>query len=147
MTTKQLSYSVLLVAGVFTMGACKKSFLNVEPKGQFLESNYYRNETEAYNGLVAVYDLVGFQAGGYVTKIGTMDAGSDDHLAGGGGPNDVTAYQVMSNYTLTPATGPQGTFGPRVSPVCSGPIYCCRNCLKCRWMRIRRNDLLPRQNS
>lgn len=108
MNTKQITYSILLAAGLLSASACKKSFLDVEPKGQFLESNYYRNETEAYNGLVAVYDLVGFQAGGYVTKIGTMDAASDDHYAGGGGVNDVTNYQVMTNYTLSPATGPQG---------------------------------------
>lgn len=107
MKTNQIKYSVLLAASILTLGACSKSFLKVEPKGQFLESNYYRNQTEAFNGLIAVYDAVGWQGGGYVTKIGTMDAASDDHVAGGGGPNDITNYQVMSNYTLTPSTGPQ----------------------------------------
>jgi hypothetical protein len=108
MKTNHIKYSVLLAAGVLTLGSCSKSFLKVEPKGQFIESGYYRNQGEAFNGLIAVYDAVGFQSGGYITKIGTMDAGSDDHVAGGGGPNDITSYQVMSNYTLTPATGPQG---------------------------------------
>jgi hypothetical protein len=106
MTTKQITYSILVTAGIFA-AACDKTFLEADPKGQFLEDKYYRNEQEAYNGLVAIYDVVGWQANGYVTKIGTMDAASDDHFAGGGGPNDVTQYQVISNYTLTPAVGPQ----------------------------------------
>lgn len=88
------------------IGSCKKSFLEVKPVGTNLESNYYRNETEAFNGLIAVYDVVGWQGGGLVSKVGAMDAGSDDQLAGGGGPNDITDYQVISNYTLDPATGP-----------------------------------------
>ncbi|MDF2192118.1 RagB/SusD family nutrient uptake outer membrane protein [Paraflavitalea sp. CAU 1676] len=105
MKTLQIAYSVLIAAGLLTT-SCNKEFLEADPRGQFLEDKYYRNEQEAYNGLVAVYDVVGWQGGGYVTKIGTMDAGSDDHFAGGGGPNDITNYQVFSNYTLSPAVGP-----------------------------------------
>ncbi len=97
----------MMVAGLLT-ASCSKEFLKADPKGQFLEDGYYRNEQEAYNGLVAVYDVVGWQGNGYVTKIGTMDAGSDDHYAGGGGPNDIANYQVISNYTLSPSNGPQG---------------------------------------
>jgi hypothetical protein len=107
MKTKQIAYSILLAAGVVTI-SCGKSWLEAKPRGQFLEDQYYRNESEAYNGLVAVYDVVGWQGGGYVTKIGTMDCASDDHYAGGGGPNDITNYQVISNYTLSPSVGPQG---------------------------------------
>ncbi len=54
-----------------------------------------------------MYDIVGYQGSGFVTKVGALDAASDDHFAGGGGPNDVTGLQVFSNYTLTPAQGPQ----------------------------------------
>jgi len=88
--------------------ACKKSFLDVTPKGTNLESGYYQNATEAFNGLVAVYDVVGWQGGGFVTKENAMDAGSDDHYAGGGSATDISDLQVFSNYTLTPASGPQG---------------------------------------
>jgi hypothetical protein len=89
-------------------GSCSDKFLEVQPRGQNQQDSYYRNATEAFNGLTAIYDVVGWQANGYVTKVGAMDAGSDDHLAGGGGPNDVTAFQVFSTYTLTPDVGPQG---------------------------------------
>lgn len=98
----------IAAAGITILAACSKSFLEIDPKGQFIESNYYRNQDEAFAGLVAVYDVVGWQGSGFITKIGALMAASDDHMAGGGGPNDVTALQVFSKYTHDPATGPQG---------------------------------------
>lgn len=106
MKTRQIPYIIAAVLGLQLAGGCSTSFLEVKPKGTDLEANYYRNATEAFNGLIAVYDVVGWQGSGYITKVGAMDAGSDDHLAGGGGENDVTAFQVFSNYTLSPAQGP-----------------------------------------
>ncbi|MFD1820596.1 Starch-binding associating with outer membrane [Pseudarcicella hirudinis] len=100
-------YIAGLVIGVQLLSSCTTDFLEVKPKGTDLESNYYRNQQEAFNGLVAVYDVVGWQGSGFVTKIGALNAASDDHYAGGGGANDITSFQVFSNYTLTPATGPQ----------------------------------------
>ncbi|CCG98288.1 RagB/SusD domain protein [Fibrella aestuarina BUZ 2] len=99
--------ALLLVMGLLG-GSCTTEFLEVRPKGTDLEANYYRNQQEAFNGLVAVYDVVGWQSSGYITKIGALNAASDDHFAGGGGPSDINAFQVISNYTLTPDTGPQG---------------------------------------
>ncbi|ASZ11596.1 RagB/SusD family nutrient uptake outer membrane protein [Chitinophaga pendula] len=107
MKVKYISYITLLAAGMQLASSCSKSFIEVDPKGTFLEDNYYRNQQEAFNGLVAVYDIVGWQSSGYITKIGALNAASDDNFAGGGGPNDVSDFQVFSNYTLTPATGPQ----------------------------------------
>ena len=106
MNIKYIPAIALFTASLLT-GACSKSFLEVKPTGTNLESNYYRNQTEAYNGLVAVYDVIGWQGGGFVTKVAAMDAASDDQIAGGGGPNDITAFQVMSTFTLSPAVGPQ----------------------------------------
>ncbi|GAB2686542.1 RagB/SusD family nutrient uptake outer membrane protein [Mucilaginibacter koreensis] len=98
--------SICAVAGTVAVVSCKRSFLDVKPKGTDLESNYYTNQTEAFNGLIAIYDVVGWQGGGLVTKEGAMDAASDDHYAGGGSATDVTDLQVMSNYTLNSAQGP-----------------------------------------
>lgn len=103
---KHLKYLVVFTAGVAVLAACKKSFLSVTPKGTTLESNYYTNQTEAFAGLVAVYDVMGFQSNGLVTKEGVADAASDDHVAGGGSSTDVTALQVINNYTLNETTGP-----------------------------------------
>lgn len=107
MRKKYIPYTFILAAGLLFTGGCSDSFIEIEPRGKDLESNYYRNATEAMNGLIAVYDVVGWQGGNYVTKTGAMDAASDDHLAGGGSESDITAFQVMSKYTLTPSQGPQ----------------------------------------
>ncbi|MCW3467331.1 RagB/SusD family nutrient uptake outer membrane protein [Chitinophaga nivalis] len=106
MSKKYFTY-ITVMAGMWLFGACSDKFLEIEPKGSYLESNYYRNQTEAFNGLVAVYDVVGWQGGGFVTKVGALNAAADDHYAGGGGSSDMMALQVMSNWTLTPITGPQ----------------------------------------
>ncbi|MDB5091698.1 MAG: RagB/SusD domain protein [Mucilaginibacter sp.] len=112
---KYLKYSAIFTACILIVTACKKSFLSVTPKGTNLESQYYQNQTEAFNGLVAVYDVVGYQSGGDLTKENAMDAGSDDHVAGGGGAGDITDLQVFNNYTLNETQGPsaalwQGSF-------------------------------------
>lgn len=105
------TYKINILASamaLITLGACSDAFLEIKPKGTNLEANYYQNQQEAYNGLVAIYDVVGWTGNGFVTKQNALNAASDDHYAGGGGPTDITALQVWSNYTLDPATGPQG---------------------------------------
>jgi hypothetical protein len=103
---KYLKYLAVCAVGVAIVPACKKSYLTVTPKGTNLESQYYRNQAEAFTGLVAVYDIVGYQSGGLLTKEDAMDAGSDDHVAGGGGASDISDLQVFNNYTLNETQGP-----------------------------------------
>ncbi|HEY8916856.1 MAG TPA: RagB/SusD family nutrient uptake outer membrane protein [Chitinophaga sp.] len=107
MKQRNITYIALVAAGLSMAAACSRGFLDVQPRGTILEENYYKTAAEAYTGLIAIYDKVPWTSNGYVTKVGVADAASDDHLAGGGGPNDVSQLQVISNYTLTPATGPQ----------------------------------------
>jgi len=103
---KYIKYFAIFALGSSTIVACTKSYLTVTPVGTTLESNYYQNQTEAFAGLVAVYDVVGWQGGGFVTKENAMDAGSDDHYAGGGSNTDINDLQVFSNYTLNSTVGP-----------------------------------------
>jgi len=105
---KMIKHLVYSCAVGLAAAACSDSFLDIKPRGTDLEANYYRDRQEAFNGLVAVYDVVGWQGGGYVTKINAVSAASDDHYAGGGGPNDITDLQVWSDYSLSPSQGPQG---------------------------------------
>lgn len=112
---KKLKYLAAFAVVAITVIACKKSFLTVTPKGTNLESAYYTNQTEAFNGLVAVYDIMSYQSGGYLTKENVADAASDDHVAGGGSSTDINELQVINNYTLNETTGPsqalwQGSF-------------------------------------
>ena len=56
-------YLGILFLGVFILNSCSKSFLEVEPKGTTLETNYYKNADEAYKGLVSCYDPLGTECG------------------------------------------------------------------------------------
>jgi len=83
------------------MLSCSDEFLEVVPKGTALEDNYYKNEAEAYSGLVAAYDQIGKQSRGFENMIALLNAGSDDHLAGGGSASDGSQLQAFSNYTIS----------------------------------------------
>jgi hypothetical protein len=104
--------AVLLAIGV--LASCKKSFLELTPTGQFLETNYYANPQQAFTALVAAYDPLVTETGGldgtYSDPLGPLNAASDDCFAGGGGSSDVPAWQAINNYTMGPAVGPQGGF-------------------------------------
>ncbi len=107
-------YLGILILGVFILNSCSKSFLEVEPKGTTLETNYYKNADEAYKGLVSCYDPLGTECGvTYSNKIGPLNSASDDCYAGGGSSSDVPAWQVWNNYTIDAATGIQADFWSR----------------------------------
>ena len=91
-----------LVASPLFFQGCSKDFLEAKPKGTDFEEFYYRNETEAMNGLVAVYDVLGYQSGNYVSKLAAMNIASDDMLAGGGGLAGTA--QWMESIGLAPGT-------------------------------------------
>ena len=96
---KNVKFLFIAVAMIITMVSCSKDYLDVPPKGTNLESNYYKNQTEAFAGLVAVYDVMRKNSGGFENMITMMNAGSDDHFAGGGGATDGDGIQSFSNYT------------------------------------------------
>jgi len=89
------------------LGSCKKDFITIQPQGQFLTQNYYSNRAEAYSGLVAAYDIMRKNAGGFENMITMMNAGSDDNYAGGGGATDGAGIQGFSNYTINPGIIPR----------------------------------------
>ncbi|MDB5222196.1 MAG: RagB/SusD protein [Chitinophagaceae bacterium] len=98
----KIKTACLAITIVFVLGACKKSFIELTPQGQFLTANYYANRDQAFTGLVAVYDVLRKNAGGFENMITMMNAGSDDNYAGGGGATDGAGIQGFSNYTLNP---------------------------------------------
>jgi len=105
---KYIKFLTISTIGTVVLVGCTKDFLTVAPKGTTLEAQYYQNSDQAFAALVAVYDVLGWQGGGFVSKENAMDSGCDDELAGGGSSTDISDLQVFSNYTLTPAAGPQG---------------------------------------
>jgi starch-binding outer membrane protein, SusD/RagB family len=104
MKTIKIKFLFIALAVIFTTVSCSSDFLEVAPKGTNLESNYYNNETEAFAGLVSVYDMMRKNSGGFDNMITMMNAGSDDNYAGGGNATDGAGIQGFSNYTLSPFT-------------------------------------------
>ena len=107
-------YFGMVILGMLFLISCSKKWLEVDPKGTTLETNYYKNADEAYNGLIAAYDPLGTECGKtYSNKIGPLNCASDDCYAGGGSSSDVPAWQVWNNYTIDAANGIQGDFWSR----------------------------------
>ncbi|RYF20306.1 MAG: RagB/SusD family nutrient uptake outer membrane protein [Flavobacteriales bacterium] len=107
---KLISFKQSLIAfGVlFTLGSCDTDEkLEVKGDGVVYEENFYRNETEAYSGLVAAYDKLGKFAGAMENApLLFLNSASDDFYAGGGGPDDQPGLQVASNYSVSPGNIP-----------------------------------------
>ncbi|WP_456312980.1 RagB/SusD family nutrient uptake outer membrane protein [Pseudomonas shirazensis] len=107
---KLISFKQSLIAfGVLlTLGACDTDEkLEVKGDGVVYEENFYRNETEAYSGLVAAYDKLGKFAGAMENApLLFLNSASDDFYAGGGGPDDQPGLQVASNYSVSPGNIP-----------------------------------------
>lgn len=98
-----IAFGVLL-----TLGACDTDEkLDVKGNGVVFEDDFYRNETEAYSGLVAAYDKVGKFAGSMETApLLFLNSASDDFYAGGGNSGDQPGLQVASNYTVSASNIP-----------------------------------------
>ena len=111
---KKLLYLLMIVGVVQLSTSCPKSFLDVTPKGVDLESNYYQTADQAYAGLVAIYNPLGWETGGgdntYINDLGALNSASDECYAGGGGATDMVFWQVWNTFTLSGATGPQAGF-------------------------------------
>lgn len=109
MKTKYKIYITVLAAGVLILDSCKKSFLDVDLKATQVESNYYKNADEVFNGLVAAYDPMGWEGGlgGNYANFASLDAASDICFGGGGSSSDVPYLNTMDSYSIDAANGPQ----------------------------------------
>lgn len=87
--------------------SCSEEYLTIPNDGQLTESNYYRDEADAFSGLVSVYDPVRKNTGGFENMLTMMSAGSDDNYAGGGGETDGVGLQSFSNFTINQFTVPR----------------------------------------
>jgi starch-binding outer membrane protein, SusD/RagB family len=95
-----------MAVAMISLVSCQKDFVEVTPKGQFLTANYYQDEAQAYSALVAAYDILAKNSGGFENMITMMNSGSDDNVAGGGGATDGLQLQVFSNFTVNQLTMP-----------------------------------------
>jgi len=89
--------------------SCSKDFLELEPRGTVLESNYYENEEQIFEALVAAYDVLQWNGTfGWTMKVGLLNAASDDCFAGGSDASDQPSWVAYDNFNLNANLGPQG---------------------------------------
>ena len=114
MKIKFILYSTLFTGLLLTGTSCSKSFLEVSPTGEVLESNYYQTPDQVFSAMVAVYNCTEAEAGyginWYANKLGPLNAAADECYAGGGSSSDMMAYQVWNNYTMTSANAISSKF-------------------------------------
>ena len=96
---------MLTVLGI-AFSSCKKDFVTIQPQGQFLTDSYYKTEDQAYAALIAVYDILRKNAGGFENMITMLNAGSDDNYSGGGNSSDGAGIQSFNDFTITANTVP-----------------------------------------
>jgi hypothetical protein len=88
--------------------SCGKEFLELEPRGTKLETNFYQNEEELFEALVATYDVLQWGGtNGWTMKLGLLNAASDDTYAGGSDASDQPNWVAFDMFTLDPFLGPQ----------------------------------------
>lgn len=106
---KYLNNKILMFSLVIlSLMSCSKSFLELEPIGTQLESNFYQTDEEIFEGVVAVYDVTQWGGtNGWTMKLGLLNAASDDCYAGGSDASDQPNWVAWDNFTLDPFLGPQ----------------------------------------
>jgi len=113
---KRILTYLMCLAVIVSLASCD-NVLDVEPKGQQLESNYYETPDQAFAALVAAYNPLAWQTGGpdgtYIPVLGPLNSATAGMNAGGGGPNDVASWQAWNSYDLSSAVGPQAGYWSR----------------------------------
>lgn len=102
------SLSVLLLTGIsFGAVSCDRGNLeDVKNTGTFDSNNYFKNEEQAFSGLVATYDMMRKYSGGFENMVTFFNGASDDFYSGGGNSSDGAGIQGFSNYTINPIIMP-----------------------------------------
>lgn len=103
---KILNFAVIAAVSI-TVSSCSREWMEIPADGKQTEGNYYKTEADAFSGLVAAYDVLRKNSGGFENMITMMNAGSDDNYAGGGGETDGAGIQSFSNYSLSQFTVPR----------------------------------------
>ncbi len=97
---------------LFTGQSCKKDFLELTPRGIKLETNFYQTQSEVFEGVVAVYDVLQWSGTNntWSMNLGLLNAASDDCYSGGSDASDQPSWAAWDIFTLTPNLGPQRAF-------------------------------------
>jgi hypothetical protein len=102
---------LIILFSIILLTSCSESFLEVTPVGRVLESNFYQNQEQAFEALVAVYDVLQWNdQGGFTMFRPLLDVASDDCFAGGSDASDQPSWVAWDAFNLNPDLGPQWGF-------------------------------------
>lgn len=114
----KITYLILVVVGL-GLASCSEDFLDREPLTQRVETNFYQTEQDAFEALVAVYDVLQWQTGGGYHPYDLIgNILSDDAYSGGSGPGDRPGLGRMAKYeTYESDEEPLGLWKDRYSGI------------------------------
>ncbi|TVQ93478.1 MAG: RagB/SusD family nutrient uptake outer membrane protein [Bacteroidetes bacterium] len=99
--------SVLALLAIFMFNACSEDFLDLKPLDVEVTTNFYTTEEEAFQALVAIYDVLTYQDTPFIhwmPFVTVSDVLSDDAFAGGSDPNDGFEWDQLNNYRTRPVS-------------------------------------------
>ncbi len=85
---------------------CSEDFLDLEPLDQVVSTNFYRTQEDAFQALVAVYDVLTYQSTpgvSWAPFLTVADVLSDDAFGGGGDANDGMNMNQLNEHNIPPA--------------------------------------------
>ena len=107
----RLKYAIASIALGISIGSCSRDFLHVDPVGRTLEANHYQNQEQAFEALVAIYDVLQWNdQNGYTMEHLLMNVASDDTYAGGSDASDQPSWVATNNFTFDANLGPHSGF-------------------------------------
>jgi hypothetical protein len=93
-------FSALVI--IFSLSACKKDFLDVDPKGKAAVSTFYKTDEDATMAVMATYDILQWMyARDWNSAYMVKTLPSDESLAGGGDAGDQPKYQELDIFTYS----------------------------------------------
>lgn len=116
-------YSSILLAALF-LGSCKSDFLDVEPMTSVLESNFYKNASDAEMALIGCYD--GYQrtsSNGNQAFYVTSELLSDNCF-GGTGAADGRGYQALDRFDQSQSPADNNIFNGTWTDYYAGIFRC-----------------------
>jgi len=117
--------SGLIILGVFS--SCSESFLDVEPKTQLLDENFYKTQSDAEMALVGCYDGYQSTSGGFPFYL--ISTVASDETFGGTGANDGRGYQVVDRLDKNQSPADNNIFNDVWKEYYTG-IYRCNTLLQ-----------------
>lgn len=102
---KKIIYKGAVLLGLLsTMPSCTEDFIDRLPLDEQMSSNFYKTEEDGYKALVAVYDVLGYEATpgiSWAPFLTVSDMLSDDSYAGGQDSNDGMEEDELNMYNIS----------------------------------------------